>query len=61
MGKKVAEVIRRLKRLMQMIVRYELEILIVSLTILLFLGGIARVYLTMSEVERKLQEVSVEA
>ena len=61
MGKKVAEVIRMLKRLMQMIVRYELQILIVSLTILLFLGGIARVYLTMSEVERKLQEVSVEA
>lgn len=61
MGKKVAEVIRMLKRLMQMIVQYELQILIVSLTIMLFLGGIARVYLTMSEVERKLQEVSVEA
>ena len=61
MGKKVAEVICMLKRLMQMIVRYELQILIVSLTIMLFLDGIARVYLTMSEVERKLQEVSVEA
>lgn len=61
MRKMLAEALKKLRGLISMAAEYSFQILIVSLMILLFLGGIARVYLTMSEVERKLQEVSVEA
>lgn len=61
MRKVILEVMRKLRRLAGITAEYSFQILIVSLMILLFLGGIARIYLTMSDVERKLQEVSVEA